>query len=92
MRIWLLGPEDPSIDVDFGVSGSSSSSLSSEQRKGAPSSTRGAEVARWRAYMESYVLQHPTELVSEGLRGRMQKTYLNRCETFPFLIFGLRDD
>jgi len=66
MRVWLLGPEDPSIDID----------ISSGQK--VAKDARGGEVARWRAYMESYVLQHPTELVSEGMRGRMQRTYLSR--------------
>ena len=87
MRIWLLGPEDPSIDIEMSPTNLSSSpspsSASRDQKaiKAAARTTgRGAEVARWRSYMESYVLQHPTELVSENLRGRMQRTYLNRCE------------
>ena len=38
----------------------------------------GVKVAKWRAYMESYVFVHPTELVGENVRGRMRRVFLNR--------------
>ena len=44
----------------------------------------GVSVARWRAYMESYVLHHATELVSDEVRGKMGKVYLNRCVYLPY--------
>lgn len=115
MQIWLLGSEDPSIDIDSVFSssvpgrGPSSSTKSKKvdagndngngkavsdkangstnatdgKKVGDIASTNGGAVARWRAYMESYVLHHPTELVSEDMRGNMQKTFLNRCVVVP---------
>lgn len=80
MRIWLLGAEDPSFDVGLLA------------RAGTPAGPRPSAAdalylnnawmsiaaGRWRTYMESYILSSPTELVSERVRGRMRRPFLNR--------------
>ena len=85
LKIWLLGTEDSSIDIECvrKAEGTPSSSNAPDSGRnaanGQPAKGGGMDVARWRAYMESYVLHHPTELVGDGVRGGMQRTYLSRC-------------
>ena len=65
MRIWLLSSSDASMN------------LALHARAGV--SAQWQQAARWRAYAESYVLSHPTELVDEErVRTRVQKPFLAR--------------
>ncbi|KAH8111834.1 hypothetical protein DFH11DRAFT_551441 [Phellopilus nigrolimitatus] len=64
MRVWLLAGADTSMDLGWYAA-----------RK-----AEGLAAARWRAYAESYVLAHPTELVDEErVRARMRRPFLARC-------------
>lgn len=85
MKMWLLGSADPSADIN------SLSHLRDSETGDANRLVRfpkGTAVARWRAYMESYVLSSPTELVDEQLKGRLRRTFLARCVKLQnFIIY-----
>lgn len=84
MKMWLLGSADPSADIN------SLSHLRDSETGDAHRLVRfpkGTAVARWRAYMESYVLSSPTELVDEQLKGRLRRTFLARYVRFKTFIY-----
>ena len=88
MKIWLLGSSDPSADINSVSQPSNSKILSENGEEHRPvRNTRCMTVARWRAYMESYVLSSPTELVDLNghLKGKLQRTFLNRYVLHLFL-------
>lgn len=84
MKMWLLGSADPSADIN------SLSHLRDSETGDVHRLVRfpkGTAVARWRAYMESYVLSSPTELVDEQLKGRLRRTFLARYVRFKTFIY-----
>lgn len=80
MRIWLLGGGDTSVNLALcaGNPNGKGAEMGAGMMK---TSAAWAQAARWRAYAESYVLAHPTELVvddEQRVRAKARRPFLTR--------------